>query len=39
LPIEPQIAAARVALPAERSLALARAHDGRLSFELQDTST
>lgn len=38
LPIEPQIAAARVALPAEQSLALARAHDGRLSFELQDTS-
>jgi pyrimidine operon attenuation protein / uracil phosphoribosyltransferase len=35
LPIEPQIAAARVALPAEQSLSLARADDGRLSFAVE----
>jgi pyrimidine operon attenuation protein / uracil phosphoribosyltransferase len=35
LPIEPQIAAVRVALPAHQSLALARADDGRFSFAVE----
>lgn len=35
LPIQADFAAARVALPASRSLALARSDDGRFSFEVQ----
>jgi pyrimidine operon attenuation protein / uracil phosphoribosyltransferase len=35
LPIEASFAAARVALPAEQQLALARSDDGRLSFEVR----
>ena len=36
LPVQPDVAGARVSLPATQSLALARADDGRLSFEVQD---
>ena len=36
LPVQPDLAIARVALPATQSLALARAADGRFSFEVQD---
>lgn len=36
LPIEAAVAAARVALPAARKLALARAGDGRFSFTIED---
>ena len=36
LPVQPDIAIARVALPASQSLALVRADDGRFSFEVQD---
>jgi pyrimidine operon attenuation protein / uracil phosphoribosyltransferase len=35
LPIEPSFAAARIALPVEQSLALARSEDGKLSFQVQ----
>ncbi|MDI1271844.1 MAG: bifunctional pyr operon transcriptional regulator/uracil phosphoribosyltransferase PyrR [Polaromonas sp.] len=35
LPIQADFAAARVALPASRSLALARSDDGRFSFQVQ----
>jgi pyrimidine operon attenuation protein/uracil phosphoribosyltransferase len=35
LPIQPDFAAARVALPASQSLALARAEDGKFSFQVQ----
>ena len=38
LPVQPDLAMARVSLPAVQSLALARADDGRLSFEVQDKS-
>jgi pyrimidine operon attenuation protein/uracil phosphoribosyltransferase len=36
LPIQPDLAIARVALPAAQSLALARLADGSFSFEVQD---
>jgi pyrimidine operon attenuation protein/uracil phosphoribosyltransferase len=36
LPVQPDLAIARVALPAAQSLALARLADGRFSFEVQD---
>ncbi len=36
LPIQPDVAIARVALPAAQSLALARLADGSFSFEVQD---
>lgn len=35
LPLQPDLAAARVALPASQSLELARAQDGRFSFQVQ----
>ncbi len=35
LPIEPAFSAARVNLPARRSLRLARAEDGRFNFALE----
>ena len=35
LPVQPDFAAARVNLPASQSLALARAQDGRYSFEVE----
>jgi pyrimidine operon attenuation protein/uracil phosphoribosyltransferase len=35
LPVQADFAAARVALPATQSLALARADDGRFSFEVE----
>ena len=35
LPVQPDLAAARVALPASQSLELARADDGRFSFRVQ----
>ncbi len=36
LPVQPDLAVARVSLPASQSLELARAPDGRFSFRLQD---
>lgn len=36
LPVQPDFAAARVALPASQTLELARADDGRFSFKVQD---
>lgn len=36
LPVQPDLAIARVALPASQSLALIRADDGRFTFEVQD---
>ena len=36
LPVQPDLAIARVALPASQSLALARLHDGSFSFEVQE---
>ena len=36
LPVQPDLAMARVALPASQSLALARLADGSFSFEVQD---
>ena len=36
LPIQPDVAIARVALPAAQSLAMARLTDGSFSFEVQD---
>jgi pyrimidine operon attenuation protein / uracil phosphoribosyltransferase len=36
LPVQPDLAMARVALPATQSLALARLADGSFSFEVQD---
>ena len=36
LPVQPDIAIARVALPASQSLALVRADDGRFTFKVQD---
>ena len=39
LPIQPDFAAARVALPASQSLALARAEDGRFSLQVQGAAT
>ena len=36
LPVQPDVAVARVALPASQSLALARLEDGSFSFEVQD---
>ena len=36
LPVQPDLAIARVALPAAQSLALARLADGSFSFEVQD---
>ena len=36
LPIQPDLAIARVALPATQSLALARSEDGQFSFQVQD---
>ena len=36
LPVQPDLAMARVALPASQSLALARLPDGSFSFEVQD---
>ena len=38
LPIQADYAAARVALPADQSLALARSHDGRFSFRVERAS-
>jgi pyrimidine operon attenuation protein / uracil phosphoribosyltransferase len=35
LPVQPDFAAARVALPATQSLALARAADGKFSFQVE----
>jgi pyrimidine operon attenuation protein/uracil phosphoribosyltransferase len=35
LPIEPAFSAARVALPRSQRLSLARADDGRFSFEIE----
>lgn len=35
LPVQPEIAIARVALPASQSLELARADDGKFSFQVQ----
>ncbi len=39
LPIQAEFAAARVALPASQSLALARGDDGRFSFQVQGAMT
>ena len=39
LPIAPDFAAARVALPADQSLALARGDDGLFSFQVQGAAT
>ncbi|MDO9357362.1 MAG: bifunctional pyr operon transcriptional regulator/uracil phosphoribosyltransferase PyrR [Polaromonas sp.] len=39
LPIDPDFAAARVALPAEQSLALARGDDGLFSFQVQGAAS
>ena len=36
LPVQPDLAIARVALPASQSLALIRADDGRFTFQVQD---
>ena len=36
LPVQPDLAMARVALPATQSLALARTEDGQFSFQVQD---
>ena len=36
LPVQPDIAIARVAMPASQSLALVRADDGRFTFKVQD---
>ena len=36
LPVQPDLAVARVALPASQSLELARAGDGRFSFQVQE---
>lgn len=36
LPVQPELAIARVALPASQSLELARAEDGKFSFHVQD---
>ena len=36
LPVQPDVVIARVSLPATQSLSLARADDGRLSFDVQD---
>ena len=36
LPVQPDLAMARVALPASQSLALVRLADGSFSFEVQD---
>lgn len=36
LPVQPDVAVARVSLPASQSLELTRAPDGRFSFRLQD---
>jgi pyrimidine operon attenuation protein/uracil phosphoribosyltransferase len=36
LPVQPDLAVARISLPASQTLELARADDGRLSFQLQD---
>lgn len=36
LPVQPDLAVARVTLPAAQTLELARADDGRLSFQVQD---
>ena len=36
LPVQPDLAIARVALPASQSLELIRADDGRFTFEVQD---
>lgn len=38
LPVQPDLAAARVVLPATQSLELARADDGRFSFQVQSPS-
>ena len=35
LPVQPDLAVARVALPASQSLELARAEDGKFSFQVQ----
>jgi pyrimidine operon attenuation protein/uracil phosphoribosyltransferase len=35
LPVQPDVAVARVALPVSQSLALARDHDGQFSFQVQ----
>jgi pyrimidine operon attenuation protein/uracil phosphoribosyltransferase len=39
LPIQPDFAAARVALPASQSLALVRSEDGHFSFQVQGAMT
>ncbi len=39
LPIQPDFAAARVALPASQSLALARDAEGHFSFQVQEVTT
>jgi pyrimidine operon attenuation protein / uracil phosphoribosyltransferase len=39
LPVQPDLAVARVALPASQALELARAEDGCFSFRLQDQPT
>ena len=39
LPVQPDLAVARVALPASQSLELARAEDGKFSFQVQDHQT
>jgi pyrimidine operon attenuation protein / uracil phosphoribosyltransferase len=39
LPVEASFAAARVVLPAEQQLALARSDDGKLSFQVRSTVT
>ncbi len=36
LPVQPDLAMARVALPASQTLELARAEDGKFSFQVQD---
>jgi pyrimidine operon attenuation protein / uracil phosphoribosyltransferase len=38
LPIEASFAAARISLPAEQQLALARSEDGKLSFQVQSAA-
>ena len=38
LPIQPDYAAARVALPASQSLSLSRAENGRFSFSVEDSA-